>query len=192
MTKKPIWEFVIYTGSMFSGKSSHLISAVERHRIRGSKVVCFKPKIDDRYAMNSIVTHAGGKIGAIAVSNGEEIERLVERQDAEIVAVDEAFMIEGSAEVLIKLFRKGLTVYVSSIELSSNLKPFEEIEKMMPYATKIKKCAAVCVSCGDDAHVTHRKVNSSSEISVGGADTYEPLCWHCHPLTGIEDVNNRT
>jgi thymidine kinase len=141
--------------------------------------------------MNSIVTHAGGKIGAIAVSNGEEIVRMVEKQGADIIAVDEAFMIEGSADALIKLFRKGLTVYVSSIELSSTLKSFEEIEKMMPYATKIKKCAAVCVSCGDDAHVTHRKISSSSEISVGGADTYEPLCWHCHPLTGIEDVNNR-
>ena len=189
-TKKPIWEFVLYVGSMFSGKSSHLISAVERHRIRGSGGACFKPMIDDRYSMSSIVTHAGGKINAIPVNNGKKIIEYVESSGAEIVAVDEAFMIEGSAAALIELFQRGLTIYVSSIELSANLKSFEEIEKMMPYATKIKKCAAVCVSCGDDAQVTHRKIPSQEEISVGGSDTYEPMCWDCHPLTGNKDVNS--
>ena len=60
---------------------------------------------------------------------------------------------------------------------------------MMPYATRIEKCAAVCVQCGDDARVTQRKVPSLEEISIGGADTYEPLCWLCHPLTGKSNVN---
>lgn len=184
MNRKPIWEFVVYVGSMFSGKSSHLVSAVERHRIRGSRVACFKPSIDDRYANDAIVTHAGGKIGAIPVSHGRDITRIASSMNADIIAVDEAFMIEGSAEACIDLFQKGLSVYVSSIEISSTLNPFSEIEKMMTYATKVKKCAAVCMSCGGDAHVTHRKIPLDGEISVGGADTYEPLCWGCHPLTG--------
>ena len=184
LRKKPIWEFVLFVGSMFSGKTSSLLAAVERHHIRGSKVLCFKPSIDGRYSSNAIVTHGGGKIDALPVSSGDDIIKVVNSSQPDIIAVDEAFMIDGSADALIELFIRGYSVYVSSIELSANLKAFQEIEKMMPYATRIEKCAAVCVKCGDDARTTHRKVPSLEEISVGGSDTYEPMCWSCHPLAG--------
>jgi thymidine kinase len=189
MFKKPIWEFVLFVGAMFGSKSSKLLAEVERHQIRGSKILCFKPVIDGRYSNEAIVTHSGGKLSAIAVSSGEDILAFVRSKKPDVVAVDEAFMIDGCAEALINVFQSGITVYVSSIELSANLKSFAEVEKMMPYATRIEKCAAVCVQCGDDARVTHRKVPSFEEISVGGSDTYEPRCWSCHPLTGKTDVD---
>jgi thymidine kinase len=182
LTKNKIWEFVIFTGPMFSSKTSRLLAAVERHKIRGSKVLSFKPMIDDRYAQTSIVTHSGGSLSAISVSNGAEIFEIAESEKASVIAVDEAFMIEGCADSLISLFRKGFSVYVSSIELSSNLKPFAEIERMFAYATKIEKCSAVCLHCGGDAQLTFRKQESQEEVSVGGADSYEPVCWNCHPL----------
>ena len=108
--------------------------------------------------------------------------RHVHEQSPEVIAVDEAFMIDGCADALIEIFMRGISVYVSSIELSANLKSFPEIEKMMPFATRVEKCTAVCVSCGDDAALTHRRIPSLEEISVGGSDTYEPMCWSCHPL----------
>lgn len=176
-------EFVLYVGPMWSGKSTRLTAAVERHRIRQTDVVCFKPWRDDRYSDSNIVTHSGSKIGAVNVSSGSEILAYVNDRKPEVIAVDEAFMIEGSADALIEIFKKGTSVYVSSIELSANLKPFSEIERMMSFATRVEKCTAVCVSCGDDAALTHRRVPSDEEISVGGADSYEPMCWSCHPLT---------
>jgi len=175
-------EFVIYTGPMWSGKTTRLTAAVERHRIRKTEVLCFKPDIDGRYSTDSIVTHSGSRMEAIAVSKGEQIVTYVNEKRPEVIAVDEAFMIDGAAEALIEIFKRGVPVYVSSIELSANLNPFPEIEKMMPFATRVEKCTAVCVSCGDDAALTHRRVPSLDEISVGGADTYEPMCWSCHPL----------
>jgi thymidine kinase len=175
-------EFVIFTGPMWSGKTTRLTAAVERHRIRKTEVLCFKPEIDGRYASSSIVTHSGSKMDAIPVNKGEQIVYNVNERSPGVIAVDEAFMIEGCAESLIEVFKKGVSVYVSSIELSANLKSFPEIEKMMPFATRIEKCSAVCVSCGEDAALTHRRVPSLEEISVGGADSYEPMCWNCHPV----------
>lgn len=175
-------EFVIFTGPMWSGKTTRLTAAVERHRIRQSSVLCFKPTIDGRYADSSIVTHSGSSMAAIAVSNGEQMLHIIQSERPEVVAVDEAFMIDGAADALIEVFRSGISVYVSSIELSANLKSFSEVERMMPFATRVEKCTAVCVTCGDDAALTHRRVPSLEEISVGGADTYEPMCWSCHPL----------
>ena len=175
-------EFVIFTGPMWSGKTTRLTAAVERHRIRRTEVLCFKPEIDGRYASSSIVTHSGSKMDAIPVNNGEQIVYNVNERSPGVIAVDEAFMIEGCAEALIDVFKRGISVYVSSIELSANLKSFPEIEKMMPFATRVEKCTAVCVSCGEDAALTHRRVPSLEEISVGGADSYEPMCWNCHPV----------
>jgi thymidine kinase len=176
-------EFVIYTGPMWSGKSTRLTAAVERHHLRKTPVLCFKPQIDGRYSQTSIVTHSGSSIFATPVSNGSHIiEEYEKRNYTKVVAVDEAFMIDGCAEALISLFMRGVSIYVSSIELSANLKPFPEVERMFSFATRIEKCSAVCISCGEDAALTHCKVMSLDEISVGGADMYEPLCWSCHPL----------
>lgn len=179
-------EFVIYCGSMFSGKTTLLSASVERHRFKKSKIACFKSHLDGRYSDTSIVTHSGAKISAIPISNGSQLLSHLEEDFPDVIAVDEAFMIDGCSQALVECFRRGASIYVSSIELSANLKPFSEIEKMMPYATKIVKCKAVCVYCGEDASLTHRKIHSFEEISVGGSDSYEPVCWECHPNTKEE------
>ena len=64
--------------------------------------------------------------------------------------------------------------------MSANCNSFSEIEKMLPWATKIDKCTAVCVVCGEDAPYTQKKVNDIAEITVGGAELYEPRCWSHH------------
>ena len=97
-----------------------------------------------------------------------------------MIAVDEAFMIEGSAESLLSLFRSGKTVVVSSLQLSATGKVFSEIRDMMPWATTIEICPAVCTVSGLDAYYTHRKFDSMNEITVGGSDLYEPRCWFHH------------
>jgi thymidine kinase len=100
--------------------------------------------------------------------------------NVDVVAVDEAFMIEGIADALIDVFRLGKTVIVSSIDLSSSCKPFPEMTKMFPWATNIQKCPAVCTVCNNDAYYTIRKTESEDEISVGGSEMYEPRCWFHH------------
>jgi thymidine kinase len=146
------------------------------------RVLAFKPKLDDRYEESEICTHNGGKIPAINVSSGEDILRNVTNQDArpDVIAIDEAFMIDGSADALIALYRSGFTVVVSSIEMSASCNPFTEIRDIMPWATHVEKCSAVCTVCGDDAYFTDRKVADLDEIAVGGDELYDPRCWNHH------------
>lgn len=178
MTRSP--EFIVFTGPMMSSKTTRLIGAVDRLRYKNHKILAFKPRMDRRYTENDINTHNGGKISATVVSSGDEILRSVELYEPDVVAVDEAFMIDGSASALITLFRRGITILVSSIEMSAHCNIFPEIEKILPWATKIEKCTAVCVVCGEDAHYTQKKVNDLTEIAVGGSELYEPRCWHHH------------
>jgi thymidine kinase len=136
--------------------------------------------MDRRYAKEEITTHNGGKLEALIVSTGDEILRHVDVYEPDVVAVDEAFMIDGSADALIQIYRRGVSVVVSSIEMSASCNSFPEIEKILPWATKVEKCTAVCVVCGEDAPYTQKKINDIAEITVGGSELYEPRCWSHH------------
>ena len=46
-------------GSMFSGKTEELIRRVRRAEIARQRVQVFKPKLDDRYAVNAVASHDG-------------------------------------------------------------------------------------------------------------------------------------
>ena len=122
------------------------------------------------------------EIDAIVVSNGNEIMKhiLFLESMPDIVAVDEAFMIDGVSDALKNIYKLGVTIVVASLDLSSTCQPFEEILSMMPYATKIEKCPAVCTICGEDAFYTHKKLDNKIEIEVGGKNLYEPRCWQHH------------
>lgn len=170
-------EFVIYTGPMMSAKTSKLLSALDRMKYQSKKVATFKPKMDRRYSHDEIVTHSGLCWPAACVATGKDIIEL--SRGADVVAVDEAFMIDGSADALISLFKDGKDIYVSSIQLSARGEPFEEMQKMFPWATKIEVCAAVCPATGRDAYYTVAKVDGLEDIEVGGSEKYEPRC-HQH------------
>ena len=176
-------QFIVYTGPMFSSKTTGLLSSVDRFKYQNKKVAAFKPRLDDRYSEDFICTHSGWKIPATCIKEGTDIlENLSEMEDnPHVVAVDEAFMIPGVAKVLVWLYRSGYSVVVSTLDLSAMGKPFDEVEKLLPWATVVEKRSAVCVVCNKDAFYTYKKQLGGDEIEVGGSELYEPRCLRCHP-----------
>jgi len=146
-------EFIIFTGPMFGSKTTRLLASIDRYRYQSKSIVAFKPKMDDRYSDVEIVTHSGGKLPAVGVNTGLDMLEYIKRSHEKfnVVAVDEAFMIEGVSDALLSLFREGKTVVVSSLQLSATGNVFEEVRDMMPWATKIEICPAVCTVTGRDA-----------------------------------------
>lgn len=173
-------EFIIFTGPMFGGKTTRLLAALERAKYQKKKIALFKPKIDTRYSFDKVTSHIGFSWDAINISTGEEMIDIA--KDVKIVAVDEAFMIPGCGDILIQLFKQGKSIYVSSIQLSSDGEPFEEITKMFPWATRIEVCPAICYISGADAYYTISTTDKSSEIQVGGTESYEPRSFNYNPL----------
>ena len=171
-------ELKIYTGPMFGGKTTRMLASLERYQYQHRSTVLFKPMLDNRYSEQKVVTHKGQEHTSILVSSGKEIlERGIE---ADVVAVDELFMIPGSATALISLFRKGKTILVSTLQLSSNpsgYTAFEEVKDLLPWATSIQVCPAVCSQCDRDAFYTQRIGEQPKEILVGGSESYQPVCW---------------
>ncbi len=175
-------EFIIFTGPMFGSKTTRLLASLDRYVYQNKNIVAFKPVMDSRYSDVEICTHSGGRFPAQGVSSGLDVLHFLSETnvDYDVIAVDEAFMIDGIATVLLDLYRKGKTIIVSSLQLSASGNVFEEVRDIMPWATKIEICPAVCPITGRDAYYTHRKVSGLNEIEVGGADMYEPRCWEYH------------
>ena len=176
-------EFIVFVGPMFGGKTTKLLSAVDRYKYQKRDIFAFKPQVDQRYAKQKIVTHWGGKLKADLVSDATEIlEALVlngiSLKDQPVVAVDEAFMLKDAGAILPKLFQAGATVIVSTLQISSDGTAFPEVAGFLPYATKVEVCPAVCTICGADAHYTE-KIGGRVDhgIEVGGAEMYQPRCF---------------
>jgi len=181
-------EFIIFTGPMFSSKTTGLLSTIDRFRYQKKSVIVFKPESDERYSKNGVVTHRGECVDATPIAEGADLIEFLANSDIfyEVVAIDEAFMIKGISDVLVWLFKKGVTVVISSLTLSYNLQIFNEISKVLPYSTSIEVRSAVCTVCGQDAYYTYRKTDDNEMIVIGGKELYEPRCWEHHP-----DINNR-
>jgi thymidine kinase len=179
-------EFVMFVGPMFGGKTTKLLSAIDRYKYQGRKILTFKPDVDERYSKEEIVTHWNTRVPAKRISNGQELIAELkslpyhsprEKLTDVVIAVDESFMIPGVGKALIELFKAGHTVVVSSLQLSSDFTPYEEMQAMMPYATKVEVCPAVCSTCGSDAFYTRKTGGRSDhQIEVGGAEMYQPKC----------------
>jgi len=182
--------FTVFSGPMFGTKTSKLLLELERFKYQRKRVMLFKPAIDDRYSGTAVITHSGWSHEAIIVKEGPDVLEALSNAEfpPDVVAVDEAFMIPGIADVLVWLYRTGISIVVSTLDLSYSCKPFREVEKMLPWASCVKKCPAVCTECGRDAFYTHKKQVSADagEIEVGGTELYEPRC-HFHHMA----VNNR-
>jgi thymidine kinase len=181
-------EFTLYVGQMWSSKTTRLLMHLERYKFQQKQAVLFKPKIDDRYSAEEVVSHAGWKWPAINIEKADDIiKHLSLDGNPALVAVDEAFMITGISTVLVWLYKQGFDVAVSSLDLSSSCKPFNEITALFPWATKIEKCAAVCSICFSPAFYTHKRADDGNMISVGGIEKYEPRCFNCHPHFELQD-----
>ena len=187
-------DLILYTGPMFSSKTTKLLMQADKRFYQKQKVIAFKSRMDDRYStVGEIVTHNFNKIPAHLISTGDEMLKKIATVDKDVdcVIIDELFLIEGGAAACLALYKKGYDVVVASIDLSFTGEPFHEIKELMPYCTRIVKCKSVCSVCQKDARYTYKKVSvkhvdpfdsdaSVEQIQVGGAELYEPRCQEHH------------
>ncbi|GFN35750.1 thymidine kinase [Tepidimicrobium xylanilyticum] len=176
-------KLIVHTGSMFSGKTSSLEKDVKRFNIAKYKTLAFKPAIDNRYKKNAIVTHDLTSINAILVNDIDEIIEYCNELEPDVIAIDEIQFLGGLVENIVSginsLLEKGLTVIVAGLDIDFTGTPFEIVKELMPIADYLYKHHAVCVRCGNDGWVSHRKSKDMERIKIGATDEYEPLCRKC-------------
>ncbi len=178
MPKDTGWIEVI-TGCMFSGKTEELIRRLRRAQIAKQQVKIFKPKIDTRFADDSIVSHSEQSLPSIQIKDINDAMELSD--DAQVIGIDEAqFFSEDIINVCTELADKGKRVIVAGLDQDYRGIPFEPIPHLLAIAEYITKSLAICVECGNPADKTQRKTTSSERVIVGASDIYEARCRKCH------------
>ena len=178
------WMHVI-CGCMFCGKTDEMLRLLRRFAIAGRQVVLIKPSLDTRTDDVNVVSRSGARHPAMAVDHSREIEALV--GDADIVAIEEGqFFDEGLPEVVEALADTGRQVLVTGLDRDFRGIPFGPMPRLMALADQVTKLTAICVVCGGPATRNQRLVNGkpalwdSPIIMVGGRESYEARCRHCH------------
>jgi thymidine kinase len=169
----------VIVGPMFSGKSEELIRRLRRAEIGKQRVQIFKPRIDQRYSKNGIVSHSGLEISSELVGTGDEIlEKVAPR--TEVVGIDEAqFLGESIVGGCARLAELGKRVIVAGLDTDFMGRPFEPMPRLLAVAEEITKLLAICVRCGNPAVHTQRIVSSEELIVVGAGEMYEARCRRC-------------
>jgi thymidine kinase len=170
---------------MFSGKSEEMIRRLRRAEIAGQSVVIFKPRIDDRYDAEDVVSHAGVRMRAVPVESTHELARRA--ASFEVVGIDEVqFFPDEIVDVTLDLADRGSRVVVAGLDQDFRRCPFGPMPLLLAHAELVDKLQAVCHRCGGPATTTQRLVDgrpapySGETIVVGAADTYETRCRECH------------
>ena len=168
----------VIAGCMFSGKTEELIRRIRRAQIARQRVAIFKPKIDNRYSVDHIVSHSDAKLLSTVVESSGEILRLA--GDAQVIGIDEGqFFDTGIIEVAESLANAGRRVIIAGLDQDYRGKPFEPIPQLLAVAEYITKTLAICVVCGNPADRTQRTTAASERVLVGARDSYEARCRRC-------------
>lgn len=168
----------VVCGCMFSGKTEELIRRLRRAEIAKQKVGIFKPRIDNRYSAQHIVSHSEQSLTSQVVDDASEIIEL--SKDAQVIGIDEGqFFKANLVDVCELLANKGKRVIIAGLDQDYRGKPFEPMPQLLAVAEYITKTLAICVVCGNPADRTQRKTHHADRVVVGAKDIYEARCRHC-------------
>jgi thymidine kinase len=174
----------VVCGSMFSGKTEELLRRIKRARLAKQHVQLFKPRVDNRYDAEKVVSHEGNNADALPVASASELMERV-AHDTAVVGVDEVqFFDMPIVAVAGELADRGIRVILAGLDQDYLGQPFGPMPALMAIAEYVTKLHAVCTRCGGVASRSQRLNSVEGQLFVGGAASYEARCRRCY-VTGI-------
>ena len=180
----------VICGSMFSGKTEELIRRVRRANFANQKVVIFKPKTDNRYSKDDVVSHNENIVSGIPIEQSWEIMDHI--ADVKVVAIDEAQFFDGNLpSVVEKLALRGIRIIIAGLDMDFRGNPFGPMPHLLSVAEYITKVHAICPHCGNLATHSYRLSEERATVVLGEKDKYEPRCRTCYAMGNILDFTQR-
>jgi thymidine kinase len=187
ITAKEGWIEVI-CGSMFAGKTEELIRRIKRIDYAKKDVLVFRPRIDNRYSDNEVVSHSNYRHTAITIDSAHDVFHHIQ-PTTYAVAVDEAQFFDASLiEVSEQLANQGMRVILAGLEKDFRGEVFGVMGELLVRAEFVDKLSAICTVCGQPATRTQRLIEGRPAhyndpiVLVGASEAYEPRCRHCHDV----------
>ena len=184
----------VISGCMFAGKTEELIRRIKVLEYAKKKIAVFKPKIDNRYSDENIVSHAGSSVKSFSIGKAHEIFNYID-DSYDVIAIDEVqFFDEEIVEICDYFADKGKRVMVAGLDMDFRGVPFGVMPQLFTHAEFVTKLTAVCTKCGAPATRSQRLINVKPAkyddpiILVGASEQYEARCRHCHEVPGKKQI----
>lgn len=170
----------IICGPMFSGKSDELLKKVMYLKYASIKTLIIKPKFDNRFSEDEIVSRSGAKHKAFNASNAEEIQHFLSKQKYQALVIDEAHFFKSDVfDLVVKKADQGMYIIIAGLDSDFQRRPFGIMPKLIAVAEKVQKLQAICLQCKKFASFTYRKIADHKLNLLGDVDTYEARCRKC-------------
>ena len=76
---------------------------------------------------------------------------------------------------------QGITKEVlAGLDMDFKGMPFGPMPELLSIAEYVTKVHAICMSCGNLAQFSHRKIKSDEQVLIGAVEEYKPLCRLCY------------
>ena len=185
----------VISGCMFAGKTEELIRRIKVLEYAKKKIAVFKPKIDNRYSEDSVVSHAGSSVKSFNIKNAREIFDYID-DSYDVIAIDEVqFFDEEIVEICDHFADQGKRVMVAGLDMDFSGEPFSVMPQLFTHAEFVTKLTAVCMKCGAPATRSQRLIDGHPAryddpvIQVGASEQYEARCRHCHEVPGKRTIH---
>ncbi len=174
----------VVAGPMFSGKSEELIRLLRRAAIARQRVQVFKPKLDNRYSDDDVVSHSQLRIPCEVVERADDVLAKLDPR-TEVVGIDEGqFFDDELARVCTHLANLGKRVVVAGLDMDYRGVPFGPMPVLLAIAEEVHKIQAICSRCSAPASYTQRLTEDENRVLVGASGVYEARCRRCHEPDG--------
>ena len=166
----------LYIGPMFSGKTTSMAIAVERHaRVPGKRCVIVRPKKGERFGTDCATNHRGHDYDMVTQVLAQKLSD-VDLSQYDVVGIDEGQFFPDIVDGAVDLANSGKCVVISYIDATFEAEPFGPIGQLVAKAEHVEKLSAVC-ACGREASFTKRIGESTEEVVVGV--DYVAVCREC-------------
>lgn len=172
----------IITGCMFAGKTTTLINKIKE---KNKDYIIFKPEIDKRYAVNSVVSHNGDSIPCTPIKNSKDILKFVNNYS--LIGIDEVQFFDNDIITICNILaNSNKEIFISGLSTDYLGKPFNIVAHLLAISDEIIKVQGIC-ECGNKTNFNKRLNENKDIILVGGESDYKSVCRKC--FYNIHDIS---
>ena len=177
-------------GTMFSGKTSFMLSKIAFFADLGFKILYINIDFDNR-SDDTFSTH-NPFLNSKEYSKKGNIEKNVRMiktnklmeityQDYDIILIDEAHFFLDLVEFVKKLLDNKKYVIVGSLIADFKGTKFGNTIDLVPICDEVHRLHAYCGKCAENkkcrvAIYSKRVIQSNETVEIGGSDKYIPVC----------------
>jgi thymidine kinase len=189
----------VYTGPMFSGKTTKLIEDIVRfsdiHKDNKTLIINHSQDTrDDRNLVSSHNTNYQGLSSKIKVLGASYLSE-IDIDEYTMIGIDEANLFPDLVSTISTWLKNDKHIVCSGLDGNFKMEKFGKISDLLHMADKFVKLPSICKMCLEEtlrcggtitpqttvpAPFTKRLTDCESEIEIGGSDKYMAVCRRHH------------